>query len=115
MTQLVLHVTESSQVGEARRQAQAMARALGFDEGAAGRVALAVTEAATNVVRHGGGGEVLLRPLGDDAAPGIELMTVDRGPGMANVAASMRDGHSTSGSPGQGLGAIGRAALELEI
>jgi anti-sigma regulatory factor (Ser/Thr protein kinase) len=115
MTQLALQIAERSQIGEARRQAAAMAASLGFGADAAGRVALAVTEAATNVVRHAGSGEILLRPLGRDGAAGIELIALDRGPGMANVAASRRDGHSTAGSPGQGLGAIGRAALELEI
>jgi len=113
--QLALAVAEQSQVGEARRQAGGMARTLGFDATAQGRVALAVTEVATNLVRHAGGGHLLLRPLEAGGAAGLELMSLDRGPGMANVAASMRDGHSTAGSPGQGLGAIERAARNLEI
>jgi anti-sigma regulatory factor (Ser/Thr protein kinase) len=115
MSQLALAVMESSQVGEARRQAAAMAGRLGFDAGAAGRAALVVTEAATNIVKHAKGGEILLRALEQDAAAGIELIALDRGPGMDNVAGSMRDGHSTAGSPGLGLGSLARAASGLEI
>src|SRR5262249_47611672 len=112
---LAVPVAESSQVGEVRRRASDLARQLGFDESDAGRVALAATEAATNIVKHAGRGEVLLRALGYDGAAGIELIALDRGPGMANVAESLRDGHSTAGSPGYGLGSLARAAPGLDI
>jgi anti-sigma regulatory factor (Ser/Thr protein kinase) len=112
--QLAVAVTEQSQVSEARRQAQSMAQALGFDDVAAGRVAIVVTEAGTNLVRHARGGQLLLRALGRDGAAGIELISIDRGPGM-NIGASLRDGHSTAGTPGHGLGAIGRAGRGLEL
>lgn len=115
MISLSLPVTESSQVGEVRRRAAHTARSLGFDEGDAGRVALAATEAATNIVKHAGSGEMLLRVLGDAQAPGIELIALDRGPGMANVAESLRDGHSTAGSPGFGLGSLARNTADLQI
>jgi anti-sigma regulatory factor (Ser/Thr protein kinase) len=115
MSQLVLTVAETSQVGEARRRAAALAQPLGFDETAAGKLALAVTEIATNLVKHAGGGEMLLQPLGREGAAGMELIAVDKGPGMANVAESLRDGHSTAGSSGTGLGSLLRAAPGLEI
>lgn len=53
-------VEDTSQVGEARRAAQVLAVELGFDEAAAGRLALGVTELGTNLVRHAGGGALLL-------------------------------------------------------
>jgi len=104
-------VVDSSQPGEARRAAIAMAKQLGFDEAILGRVAVVATEAATNIVKHGEGGEVLLRPLQDDGGEcGIELLALDRGPGMANLAESRLDGVSRSGTAGTGLGAIVRMA-----
>jgi anti-sigma regulatory factor (Ser/Thr protein kinase) len=115
LNQLALPVTESNQVGDARRHGSAMAAALGFDEAGASRAGLTVTELATNIVKHGGGGEILLRPLGMNGAAGVELIALDRGPGIADIGASMRDGHSTAGSPGLGLGSILRAAPDLEI
>jgi anti-sigma regulatory factor (Ser/Thr protein kinase) len=55
-----VRVTDESSVGEARRTAIAMGRRLGFDETRAGELALLVTEASRNVLRHGGGGQVIM-------------------------------------------------------
>jgi hypothetical protein len=46
----------------------------------------------------------------DGETPGIELVTIDSGPGLPDVSAAMRDGHSTAGTLGIGLGAIRRLA-----
>ncbi len=108
-------VTEESQIGEARRCAAELVRQLGGDEEGAGRLAIATMEAATNLVRHGGGGEILLRKLRASEGSGIDLLALDRGPGMANVAACLRDGHSSGGTAGTGLGAIRRLAEAFEI
>jgi anti-sigma regulatory factor (Ser/Thr protein kinase) len=108
-------VAERSAVAEARRRAVAMAEPLSFDEDASGRLALAVTEAATNLVRHAGGGYVLLRALAREDAGGVEVIAFDKGPGIANVAASMRDGVSTQTSPGLGLGSLRRLTTDFEL
>jgi anti-sigma regulatory factor (Ser/Thr protein kinase) len=103
-------VVDNTQPSEARRVAITLARQLGFDETTAGRLAIVVTEAATNIVKHGGGGEIVIRPLQADGERGIELLALDKGPGIANLAESRRDGVSRTGSAGTGLGAIGRLA-----
>lgn len=64
-------VTEDTQVSEARRRAASMATTLGFDETATARVALVVTEAATNLVKHGGGGQVLIGPAPNGGTLGV--------------------------------------------
>lgn len=108
-------VTEQSAIAEARRQAAHLARALSFDETAAGRAALLVTEAATNILKHAGSGTLLLRALEADGARGIEVLALDRGPGLARPAECLRDGFSTAGSPGTGLGALQRNASQFEL
>jgi anti-sigma regulatory factor (Ser/Thr protein kinase) len=100
-------VPDLSATGAARRRATELAVELGFDERDVGRVAVVVTEAATNVAKHGGGGEIVLDALGSDGARGIAVLALDRGPGFDPVIA-FRDGFSTAGSPGTGLGAIRR-------
>jgi anti-sigma regulatory factor (Ser/Thr protein kinase) len=112
---LRVRVEEASQTGEARRLAVSVCRNLGFPEADLGTVSLLVTEAATNLVKHARGGELLLRPLGLDGAAGIEILAVDRGPGMANPSRSLRDGFSTAGSPGTGLGALQRASSAFDL
>jgi len=110
-----LDVDEVSQVGGARRQASALAHAHAMDGDTVGRLALIVTELATNIVRHGRGGSIVLRPLirGDD--PVIEVLALDKGPGIANMVRAMEDGYSTGGSAGQGLGAIRRLSDVFDI
>ena len=104
-------IADESAVGEARRAALAMASNAGFSETDAGKVAIAVTEAASNVLRHGKGGEILLRPMGN----GIEMLAIDKGPGIANLGDAMEDGRSTAGSAGIGLGAIARLASFFDL
>ena len=53
-------VTEASQIGEPRRAVQRLASRLGFSEQDAGRAALVLSELATNLAKHGRGGELLL-------------------------------------------------------
>ncbi|WP_142848671.1 ATP-binding protein [Telmatospirillum sp. J64-1] len=108
-------VKDQSEVGEARRQVQAMARSLGFDETEAGRAAIAATEAATNLVKHAGGGDILARPVSRGDTLGLEILALDKGRGIANLAQSMADGYSTAGSPGTGLGALMRQSQEFDI
>lgn len=110
-----LSVTEESQVGEARRLAVALAAQLGFSETDRGKVAIVATEAAKNLLKHARDGEIILQTLKNGSRDSIEIVAIDRGPGMANVGQCLRDGFSTAGTPGTGLGAIGRLSNFFEI
>jgi anti-sigma regulatory factor (Ser/Thr protein kinase) len=112
---LAIRVAEPGHVGEARRAAGNLARRLGGDDTFCGKVALVATEAATNLIKHAEHGELLLRPCRGEAAVGLELLALDRGPGMADPARCLRDGFSTAGSPGTGLGAIRRLTDLFEL
>ena len=114
-SQVLIQIDDRSQVGEARRVALQMAEALGFEETQRGKVGLAVTEAATNIVKHAGHGKIVVAPLLRAAATGLEILALDRGPGMANPGASLRDGYSTAGSMGAGLGALSRISPSFDL
>jgi anti-sigma regulatory factor (Ser/Thr protein kinase) len=113
--QSVFVVDDRSQVGTARRAAADMAASLGFDEVQAGKVSLAVTECGTNIVKHAGRGRLVLTPLDSGGVKGIELMALDKGPGISDIGASLRDGHSTSGTLGGGLGALSRLSTGFQV
>lgn len=113
--QTLFHIDDASQVAAARRTGCELAKTLGFDEIATGRVALVITEAATNIVKHAIRGQILLRGLVDGDAHGLEVIALDAGPGMRNIAFNMEDGHSTAGSYGAGLGAMRRQSGEFDI
>ena len=113
--QVHFHIREMSAVAEARREVTGMARTIGFAENDVGRVALVVTEAATNLVKHTPQGQLLARAFDRGGVAAIEVLAFDQGPGMADICESLRDGYSTSGSPGTGLGAIKRLSEEFDI
>lgn len=103
----VIAVAEQSQIAEARRRAAAMAETLGFGPSDIGRASIVATELATNLVRHAGGGDLLVGAFeGAGGAFGLELLALDKGPGMRDVQRCIQDGYSTAGTAGNGLGAI---------
>jgi anti-sigma regulatory factor (Ser/Thr protein kinase) len=105
-----LRVEDPSAAAACRGAAQALAARLRFPEARTDQMALAVTEAASNLHKHASQGSMLLRIAREDGRPGIEMVTIDAGPGFRDAAAALRDGHSTSGTLGIGLGAIHRLA-----
>ena len=114
--QLVLPITEITEVAAARRLATGLAHGLGFNETIVGKIALVMTECATNLVKHTTkGGELLVRSIELNGIAGIEIFALDKGPGIANVAEAMQDGYSTAGSSGTGIGAISRLSDFFDI
>jgi anti-sigma regulatory factor (Ser/Thr protein kinase) len=112
---LSVPVQDPSQVAEARRQTTSVAQGFGLKETDAGRVALATTELATNLLKHASGGEILVGTYEDNTGSGVEVLALDRGPGMSNVAACIADGYSTAGTAGRGIGAVVRQSNSFDI
>ena len=112
-------VHETSQIAGPRRAALELAQQSGFSEERAGKVALVVTELATNLAKHATGGEVVFRRIrdidGGSNAHGIEILAIDRGPGMGDVVGARQDGYSTAGTLGHGLGSIERQSDFFQI
>jgi anti-sigma regulatory factor (Ser/Thr protein kinase) len=115
-------IADASGVAFARRGASDAAQKCALNETDAGRLALIVTEATTNIVKHAQHGELLVRELppqvagsAQSAAGGVEVLAIDSGPGIADVRRAFDDGRSTAGTPGTGLGAIRRLSDEMSI
>ena len=110
----VITVQEKTHVALARRVALTAARLAGLSESDAGSVGVVATEAATNLIKHGGGGEIVVR-IPRDSNSTVEILALDRGKGIVNLAQCSEDGYSTAGSPGNGLGAIHRLSRVDDI
>jgi anti-sigma regulatory factor (Ser/Thr protein kinase) len=115
MTTASFPVTDTSHVSTVRRAGSALATRVGFDESDAGRVALVVSELATNLVKHASGGEILLTLIDHGDRAGVEVLALDKGPGFRDFEHAAQDGHSTSGSLGHGLGAVRRQSDHVEL
>jgi len=113
--QLYFPITESSQVAEVRRAVNTLARLLSYSETEVGQIAIVAMELATNILKHAERGQILVREIGAGAPAGLELLALDQGPGIANIGECLRDGYSTAGSPGNGMGAIKRLATNFDL
>jgi anti-sigma regulatory factor (Ser/Thr protein kinase) len=116
-------VADPSSVSFARRGISDLAHGLGFSDAVLGKLAIIVTECATNQLKHAQRGELLVRPVVGtvttaSALPvscGVELLAIDTGPGIRDLHACFVDGYTTAGSPGNGMGAMQRLSDELDI
>ncbi|MGW3635592.1 SpoIIE family protein phosphatase [Streptomyces sp. NPDC005122] len=99
----------------ARGAAAALGRRIGLGDQRTAELVLAVAELATNITKYAVDGSLLLRVLRNRAVAGVEVVAVDGGPGMADVPAALRDGMSTVGTLGIGLGAVQRLADTFDI
>ncbi|MGM1060815.1 ATP-binding SpoIIE family protein phosphatase [Saccharothrix sp. Mg75] len=110
-----LRVDEAAEVGRVRRAATGLAERLAFPGSRVAEIGLAVTEIGTNLVKHAVEGQVVLRSVRGEQRAAVEVLAIDRGPGIPDVRWAMSDGKSTTGTLGLGLGAVARAADGFEL
>lgn len=105
----IVPIADPSQVSLARRTAGELAAAVGLDEQRRNAVNIVTVELANNVLQHAGSGQLMFQYMQTTGA--FDIMAVDHGPGMVDVARCLEDGFSTRSTPGLGLGAVRRFAL----
>lgn len=115
MGQHDIKITDATHLGEARRAAARLAEKLGLSDTRSGELSIVVMELARNVLAHAAAGEMVL--LGWQTGPnsGIDVYALDKGPGIADLQKSLKDGYSTAGTPGNGLGAVARLTAGFEV
>ena len=115
ISSLRLSVNDPSQVGEVRRRAVAWAVEQGCRQEDTSELALSVAELARNLGLHTThGGDLLIRILNPQTGA-FEILSLDRGPGMQNFGECLRDGYSTAGTSGTGLGSVVRSSQVFDI
>jgi anti-sigma regulatory factor (Ser/Thr protein kinase) len=110
-----VNIDSEAGIATACQEARALGERLGFARAELAQLVTATAEVARNAWRHAGGGHVRLERVEDAARVGITVTAMDRGPGIADVEAAMRDGWSTAGSMGFGLPGARRLMDELEV
>lgn len=79
------------------------------------KLVTAASELGRNAIDHGGGGEVTVSAVVNGTRHGVRLVFADSGPGIADVQLALRDGYSTAGGLGLGLGGARRLCNEFSI
>jgi anti-sigma regulatory factor (Ser/Thr protein kinase) len=116
LDQLSVRISENTHISEARRASSRIAQELSFEPAAEGNLAIVTTELARNVLLHGGGGEVVLQPCqGPGTSAHVNVIALDRGPGIADISKALQDGYSSLGTQGTGLGAVRRLATSFDF
>ncbi|HEX8843736.1 MAG TPA: ATP-binding protein [Pyrinomonadaceae bacterium] len=110
-----VEIKDEAHVGTARRAIHRFASNLGFGETDLAELDIVVQEIGTNAARYADAGGWLHYTTPLAPAPGIELFYWDTGPGIYDLDRAIRDGVSTSGSLGAGLGAIRRLMDEFDV
>ena len=96
-----------------KRDITRLAESYGFSPAEVGRINIVVSEMASNLQKHAPqGGELLVKYTQDNA---LEILCMDNGPGMKDPQRMLKDGNSTAGTAGEGLGAIKRQSHVFDI
>lgn len=114
-TREVVALRKSEDVLTARQTARALSVEIGFGLVDQTRIVTAVSELARNTVTHGGGGTATLEVVEDGKRRGLRLVFRDEGPGIADVEQALKDGYTTGGGLGLGLGGSRRLMSDFEI
>jgi anti-sigma regulatory factor (Ser/Thr protein kinase) len=98
-----------------KKEVHALAVTGGFSARKAGEIDIIVAEMVSNLVKHAGGGELLVKLIEEEGIQGLELISIDNGIGMTDVTRMVADGVSTKNTLGQGLGAMKRLADIFQV
>lgn len=99
-----------------KREVAQQARALNFSAERISNLDIIISELCSNLLKFGERKrEFLWKSIQQHGRMGIELLAIDKGPGIAHVYQALQDGYSTSGTAGEGLGAIKRLSNFFDI
>ena len=108
-------VESEAHIVAVRQLVRAWAQELGFSLVDQTKIVTAASELARNTIKHGGGGSLRLAALKNGIRSGLKLQFEDQGPGIPDINMAMKDGFTTAGGLGLGLGGSKRLVNEFEI
>jgi len=115
-SEAILSIHSDADIVLARTKGEKLARSIGMEKAQAADVAIAISELASNLVKHKvREGKIIIREIRAGENKGIEVVSSDLGPGIADIDQAMTDGYSTAASLGIGLPAVNRLMDEFQI
>ena len=110
-----LPIRTSDDVTRVRQEVRARAVEVGLGLVDQTKIVTAASELARNTLVHGGGGTARIELVHKGTRKGLRLVFEDQGPGIPDVELALRDGYTTGGGLGLGLGGAKRLSNEFEI
>jgi serine/threonine-protein kinase RsbT len=110
-----LAIRSSEDVVKVRQQTRVFAIAAGLSLVDQTKIITAASELARNTLDYAGGGEVSMEVIEYGGRFGIRLAFEDRGPGIPDIEAALKDGFTTGSGLGLGLGGARRLTNEFCI
>ena len=110
-----LNIQKDADASRAALEATQYSLAAGFGETRSRMIATAVSELARNILKYASAGEIRLRQVEGPDGRGVEIEAVDRGPGIEDLEAAMRDHFSSGGTLGLGLPGVRRMMDEFSL
>lgn len=111
----VMPIRSAEDIVRVRQMVRDWAIAQGFNLVDQTKIVTAASELARNTLNYGGGGDVRLEALKEGIRAGLRLTFTDQGPGIANIEQALKDGYTSGGGLGLGLGGAKRLSSEFEI
>ncbi len=108
-------VQSEAHIVAVRQLVRAWAQELGFSLVDQTKIVTAASELARNTIKHGGGGSLRLTALKNGIRSGLKLQFEDQGPGIPDINMAMKDGFTTAGGLGLGLGGSKRLVNDFQI
>jgi len=111
----LLEVRSANDIVRVRQRMREWAVEAGFSLVDQTKVVTAASELARNTLEHGGGGTARVELIADGGRRGLRLICEDTGPGIADVQLALKDGYTSRGGLGLGLGGARRLVSDFAI
>ena len=111
----VVPVDSEPHVVAVRQSVRAWSQELGFSLVDQTKIVTAASELARNTIKHGGGGTLKMELLNEGIRKGLRLTFEDHGPGIPDIALAMKDGYTSGGGLGLGLGGSKRLVNDFQL
>ena len=111
----LMPIRASDDVVRVRQNVRQRAAAVGLSIVDQTKFVTAASELARNTLEYGGGGTALVQTIADGARRGVRVTFEDQGPGIADIELALKDGFTSGGGLGLGLGGARRLCNEFDI
>ncbi len=108
-------IKSSSDVVLARQKVRQWAMDMKFTLVDQTKLVTAASELARNALEHGKGGHMVIEKVTSSVKDGLKLVFEDTGPGIPDIETALRDGFTSGGGMGLGLGGSKRLVNDFHI